>query len=421
MGLEGAALALPVAVVFVAVYAGMVLGGWPGLRLDRAGVALVGAVAVLALGALHPEAAVQAVDWPTLWLLFAFMVVSSQLRLAGFYGAVTRWVVDQPWPPAAGLAALTALAAVLSALFTNDVVCLALTPVVVALCRRRGLAPVPFLVGLACAANIGSAATLVGNPQNMLIGSVLSLPFAAYTRDALLPVLWGWLVLVLWLTATPAARARLLAPNAPLPLAAAPPPALAEPPLDRRATAKGLAVVVAMGAAMVCTALPPAVVALAGAAVLLVSRRWPSARLLAGVDGSLLLLFIGLFVVNRAFEHTGLAAQAVAALAAHGWPLTDTGVLFATGLLLSNLVSNVPAVMLLLPHLGEMDPARAGLVLGLVTTLAGNLLLVGSVANLIVADLARRDGVEMDWRAHARIGVPVTLLSLLGVAWALAG
>ena len=420
MGLDGAAWALPVGLVFVAVYAGMVLGGWPGLRLDRAGVALVGAVAVLGMGALSPEAAVQAVDWPTLWLLFAFMVVSSQLRLAGFYGAVTRWVVDQPWPPAAGLAALTALAAVLSALFTNDVVCLALTPVVVALCRRRGLAPVPFLVGLACAANIGSAATLVGNPQNMLIGSVLSLSFAAYTREALWPVLWGWLVLVLWLTATPAARRRLLVPAA-VQAASGPPPVVTEPPLDRRATAKGLLVVLAMGVALVASPLPPAVVALVGAGAVLLSRRWPSARVLAGVDGPLLLLFIGLFVVNRAFEHTGLAAQAVAALAAHGWPLTEPGVLAVTGLVLSNLVSNVPAVMLLLPHLNGMDPAHAGLVLGLVTTLAGNLLLVGSVANLIVADLARRDGVEVDWRAHARIGVPVTLLSLLGVAWALAG
>ncbi|MCU0941301.1 MAG: SLC13 family permease, partial [Hydrogenophaga sp.] len=151
-----------------------------------------------------------------------------------------------------------------------------------------------------------------------------------------------------------------------------------------------------------------------GAGLLLLSRRLASAEFMKLVDWPLLILFMGLFVVNHAFEQTGLSADAVAWLAEHGVRLNDPGPLVVVGVVLSNLVSNVPAVMLLLPHLTN-DP-QAGVLLALVTTFAGNLLLVGSIANLIVADLARQQGIVIDWKRHAIVGVPVTLLSL-GVIW----
>jgi Na+/H+ antiporter NhaD/arsenite permease-like protein len=276
--------------------------------------------------------------------------------------------------------------------------------VVLRIALRRGLPPVPVLVGLACAANIGSAATLIGNPQNMLIGSVLALPFAAYLHAALPPVvlslalLWAWLAWRL-----PRAGA---APQAKAEAAA---PAADEPPFDAWQSAKGLAVAAALMGLFLFTEVPREVAALVGAAVLLLSRRLHSARVLGFVDWPLLLLFIGLFVVNHAFESTGLAAQAVAWLAARGLALDTPGVLLVAGVVLSNLVSNVPAVMLLLPHLQGFE---AGLVFALVSTFAGNLLLVGSIANLNVADLAARDGIVIDWRAHAALGVPVTVASL---------
>jgi Na+/H+ antiporter NhaD/arsenite permease-like protein len=393
-----------IAAIFAVVYLGMFLGGLPRLKLDRSGVALLGAIAVIALTGMDVEDAARAVDLPTIVLLFAFMVVSAQMRLGGFYAEVARRVGARPLAPAALLAALIALTAALSAVFSNDVVCLALTPVVLRIALRRGLPPVPVLVGLACAANIGSAATLIGNPQNMLIGSVLALPFAAYLHAALPPVvlslalLWAWLAWRL-----PRAGA---APQAKAEAAA---PAADEPPFDAWQSAKGLAVAAALMGLFLFTEVPREVAALVGAAVLLLSRRLHSARVLGFVDWPLLLLFIGLFVVNHAFESTGLAAQAVTWLAARGLALDAPGVLLVAGVVLSNLVSNVPAVMLLLPHLQGFE---AGLVLALVSTFAGNLLLVGSIANLIVADLAARDGIVIDWRAHAALGVPVTLASL---------
>jgi Na+/H+ antiporter NhaD/arsenite permease-like protein len=184
-------------------------------------------------------------------------------------------------------------------------------------------------------------------------------------------------------------------------------------------TAKGLLVAGAVLVAFVASSWPHEVVALVAAGVLLLSRRFHSSDVMGFVDWELLVMFMGLFVVNHAFEQTGLAAEAVAALSAQGIHLGDTGPLFAAGLLLSNLVSNVPAVMLLLPHVqgpGGVGAAGAGLTLALVTTLAGNLLLVGSIANLIVADLAARQGITIDWKTHARIGIPVTLLTLAVVA-----
>ncbi|MDD3935724.1 anion transporter [Rhodoferax sp.] len=399
--------------IFVTVYAGMILGGLPRLKLDRSGVALLGAIGVIGLGAMSTGQAASAVDLPTVLLLFSFMVVSAQMRLGGFYTAVTRRVAALPLGRNALLGAIIGVAGVLSAVFSNDIICLAMTPVVAHLCLQRRLNPVPFLLGLACAANIGSAATLIGNPQNMLIGAVLQLPFGGYVRQALLPValslglLWAWLV---WAPGREKPGDVCGAMPADLPEGFG---TLQAPPFDAWQTAKGLAVATALMLVFLFTDWPREVAALVGAGVLLLSRRLHSSDVMGFIDWPLLVLFIGLFVVNHAFESTGLAGQAVVWLAAQGVHLADPGVLLVAGVGLSNLVSNVPAVMLLLPHLSGSD---AGVTLALVSTLAGNLLLTGSIANLIVVDLAQKSGVAIDWRMHARVGVPVTLLTL-GLLW----
>ena len=402
-----------VALVFAVVYLGMFLGGLPRLKLDRSGVALLGAIAVIALSGIPLEEAAQSVNLPTIVLLFAFMVVSAQMRMGGFYTEVTRRVGALPLARSGLLAALIAVAGVLSAVFSNDIVCLAMTPVVARLCLRRGLPPVPFLIGLACAANIGSAATLIGNPQNMLIGSVLRLPFGGYLHAAVLPVAVSLLLLWCWLAFGPGARAGAATPAAAVGLVGTSAP---EEPFDRWQTVKGLTVAVVLMGVFLMTDWNREVAALVGAAVLLLSRRLHSADVMGFVDWPLLLLFIGLFVVNHAFAQTGLANDAVAWLGAQGVHLSEPGALLVVGTLLSNLVSNVPAVMLLLPHLGA-DPAAAGIRLALVSTFAGNLLLVGSIANLIVADLAAKEGIVLDWKRHVITGVPVTLVSLAVVWW----
>jgi len=398
-----------VVAVFAIVYLGMILGGLPLVQLDRTGIALLGAIALVAFGALTPEEAAFSVHLPTLLLLFSFMVISAQMRLGGFYTWVTLRLAALPLAPAALLAATMAAVAALSAVFSNDVICLAIAPVLADACLKRGLDPVPYLIALACAANIGSAATLIGNPQNMLIGQVLGLPFAGYLREALAPVLLGlgaaWAIIA-WQSR--GGRSRLAAP---LPERREGAYAVFDP----WQTAKGLAVAGALVAIFLFTSWPREVAALAGAGLLLMSQRLHSHKMLGLVDWQLLVLFIGLFVVNHALERTGLTAEAMRALGAAGLPLSEPAALFGAAFVLSNVVSNVPAVMLLLPAASE---PFSGPMLALVSTLAGNLIVVGSIANIIVVDAARRHGIAIDWRRHARTGVPVTLATLgITAAW----
>jgi Na+/H+ antiporter NhaD/arsenite permease-like protein len=385
--------------VFVLVYLGMILGRLPRLALDRTGIALLGAIALVVTGSLTADEAARSVDIATMSLLFGLMVVSAQLRLGGFYSEVIRRLATVEASPAALLGLVVATAGTLSAVLANDIVCLAVTPLLIAGCLRRGLDPVPHLLGLACAANVGSAATLIGNPQNMLIGQKLGLSFVGYLSDALPPaalgcvVVWGVVVAVYrerWTCSPRDVEAEI-------------------PPFDRWQTAKGIVVVLGLVVIFLLAPVPREVAALAAAGLLLASRKMKSRDVLGIVDWHLLVLFVGLFVVQHAIENSGLMAVLLADLTRMGIDLSSPEWLLPVTVVLSNVVSNVPAVMLLLPV--ASDPG-AGTVLALASTLAGNLLLVGSIANLIVVDQAARLGVVIGWREHARIGVPVTVFSL---------
>jgi Na+/H+ antiporter NhaD/arsenite permease-like protein len=378
--------------VFAFVYVGMILGGMPGLALDRTGVALLGAIALLATDRVSPQAAWDAVDVPTMALLFGLMVVSAQFRLGGFYTRLTRQLAGAEVSPDILLALLILVAGVLSALLANDIVCLAMAPVLVEGCTRRRLDPVPFLLALACAANVGSAATLIGNPQNMLIGQTLHLSFAHYLLDAGVPSLLG--LAVVWWVVRRHVGGQWHKQT--------PVPQIPTNGFNPWQTGKGMAVLVVLVIAFLFSPWPRDVLAMIAAGVLLASRRMASRDILGQVDWHLLVLFAGLFVVNHA-------------LAASGVPISQPSWLFVITVFLSNLVSNVPAVMLLLP---SATHPLAGPVLALSSTLAGNLFIVGSIANIIVIDQAARLGLRITWREHVKVGVPVTLLTLaLAAGW----
>jgi Na+/H+ antiporter NhaD/arsenite permease-like protein len=395
-----------VLLIFGLVYLGMILGGLPFLQLDRTGVALLGAIAMIASEAVSVEDAARSIHLPTILLLFAFMVMSAQMRLGGFYDWVTLRLAAMPISPPLLLGVLIVVVALLSAVFSNDIVCLAVAPVLADACMRRGLKPVPFLLALACASNIGSAATLIGNPQNMLIGQTLGLDFAGYAADAALPVLAG--LALTWAFILAAVRNRWMQEGGTA--VAAPPQEPVKGALDPWQTAKGLAVALAVLTAFLVAPWPREVVALTAAGALLMSRKLHSRKMLGLVDWELLVLFMGLFVVNDALQRTGLPAQVLADSEAAGLRLDHAAPMFGAAFVLSNIVSNVPAVMLLLPAAAQQP--LAGLVLALSSTFAGNLFIVGSIANIIVVDAAARRGVRIDWMRHAAIGVPVTLATL---------
>jgi len=397
-------MATTILIIFLIVYLGMILGGLPFLRLDRTGVALLGAIALISINALSLEQAVASIHLPTMALLFAFMVVSAQMRLGGFYDWVTQKLAGLALSPAGLLGVLIGVSAALSAVFSNDIVCLAMAPLLVDACRRRQLAPVPYLLALACASNIGSAATLIGNPQNMLIGQTMRLSFDGYFLDAIIPVALG--LVLCWTLIVRQTKGKWEETDAG---AATPERRAAATPFDAWQTTKGLAIAGALLVGFLVAPWPREHMALTGAGILLMSRQLRSQNMLGLVDWELLVLFMSLFVVNAALQSTGLTGQAVDWMAAHGVRLDHPGSLFAATFVLSNLVSNVPAVMLLIP---VVHHPLGGVMLALVSTLAGNLLIVGSIANIIVVDAAGRRGIVIDWRRHARVGVPVTLATL---------
>lgn len=387
-------------VLFVLTYLGLALGRIPGLKLDRTGFAVLGAVAFLATGSISVEEAKEAVDAPTLAVLFGMMLLSAQYRLSGLYAAIGRRLarVERPRRLLLGTIVVTAL---LSAVLTNDVTCFALTPLLASALIASGRPPLPYLLALACASNIGSALTPIGNPQNILIAQALRLPFLPFVLACAAPVLLSLAVLY-WIAAR-----RLDSDGE----AAA--PSRSEPvedlPLQRSEAAKGV-VLTAAAIALFLSPVPAPLTALGIAGVVLTSRRMHTRDMLALVDWHLLALFVGLFIVGRGFEVSGWTQAARDALAAAGAELTHPAVLVIAVSLLGLVVGNVPAVMLLLPFV-DRQPAT-GYALALSSTFAGNAVLVGSIANLIVAEQAERLGVPFGFREHLRTGLPVTLISL---------
>jgi Na+/H+ antiporter NhaD/arsenite permease-like protein len=403
-------LTLVVLAVFAAVYVGMALGRWPLLRIDRTGIALVGAIVLFLAGAVTPDGVRAAIDVPTLVILFGLMVLSAQFAACGFYAWCSARIARTPAGPHWLLALTVATAGLLSAVLANDVVVFAMTPLLCTGLRRRGLDPRPFLVALASAANAGSAATIIGNPQNILIGQVGGLDFWRFLLVCGPPALVGlgivhgvvaWAWRGRWALTDPRATHGAAHSTA---------------GLDRRGLRKALVFTVIL-LALFMTPLPHVEGVLLVAGGLMLSRKLATRRILGLVDWHLLVLFGGLFVVTYALETTGLPAALVERLDAAGLPLPSLPVLAPLTAVGSNTIGNVPLVVLLLAVLPPPTPDLL-YALALISTLAGNLLIVGSLANIITVERAKDVGVTLGFMEHARCGVPITVLSLaVALAW----
>jgi Na+/H+ antiporter NhaD/arsenite permease-like protein len=388
-------------ILFAVTYLGMALGRIPGLRIDRSGIAMVVAVIIAAIGAIPTDELASAVHFPTLLLLGGLMVLSARVGASGFYDAAAVWIAGQAGRPLRLLALTIVISGALSAFLVNDIVVFAMTPLLCAGLNARGLDPRPFLFGLAAASNVGSAATLIGNPQNILIGQVGGIGFWPYFADAVTVSLIGLAVsfvciAFVWRTSLAAS-----AVDAPLTKVA----------FNRLQTGIcGIAVIVLL--ALFATSLPREVSALLVAACLILSRVLPTRQLLDEIDLPLLILFAALFIVNDAFARTGFPEDAIRALASHDLLPNRVTILGPISLLLSNTIGNVPAVVMIL-RVWQDIPQGTLVGLAILSTFAGNLFLVGSLANLIVAERASLQGVTLTFRDHARAGVPLTLLSML--------
>jgi Na+/H+ antiporter NhaD/arsenite permease-like protein len=392
--------------IFAITYAGLAMGRIPGLKMNRAGIALLGAIAMMIFGNVTTQDAIAYVNWPTVCLLFGFFVISAQLRLSGFYNLVANGIAARLGHPARFLLILMVVTGGLSAFLNNDIVCFVFTPIVAVALVRKQLNPAPFLIALAISCNLGAAGTLIGNAQNMLIGQTAHLDFGRYLLWSIVPVAFAMACAfgIIWTMSK-----KNLQLSQPVPGETAE----QSNPFNRGHTIKGLVILIVV-IGLFFSSLPKEIIALAAAGIHLASPKFRTEQLLSLVDWPILVLFIGLFVVTGAFVSTGCGAQAVEWLAHAGFNLNQPLNLTVATAVLTSLINNSPTVMLLLKVVNVSTPAMA-YILALGNSFAGSMLVIGSVANLIMVQQARDLGIKVGFWNFTRLGLPVTLAALAGL------
>jgi len=398
---------LAAGVIFVGSYLALAIGRIPGLSIDRAGIALVGASLMVASGALSLDDAYKAVDLDTLTLLLGMMIVVASLRLSGFFGIANAWVGIHARRPVVLLAAVVFISGIFSAFLVNDAICLVLTPLVLELTLALGRRPVPYLLAVAMASNVGSTATITGNPQNIMVGSLSHIPYATFAATLGPVALAGLVVTLVLITLLHRSEfTGFLQRDAPKPRVEA----------NRVLVVRALCATVAL-IALFFTGIGPAKAAIVIGGLLLLTRRVKSQRVYAEIDWSLLLMFVGLFIIVAGAEQALLGPGVIVAV--ERLRLEQVPVLAAVTAALSNIVSNVPAVLMLKPFVESLqDHNLAWLVIAMASTLAGNFTVLGSIANLIVIQRAAASGVAISFWDHFRVGALLTLITItLGILW----
>ena len=401
-------LMLAAYLIFLASYLVFAIGRFPGTRIDRPAAAAIGAASMFAFGVLTPQQGLRSIDYSTIVLLFAMMVVVAGLHLAGFFEWVTDIFVAHVRPGLL-LPVVIFTSGMLSAFLVNDIVCLLMAPLIMQVCRQLSRRATPYLLALATASNIGSTATITGNPQNILIGSLSHIPYLNFLIH-LGPVAviglfldWGILYMIYFRSgADSGVYSGLSAPQA----------SFSRP--EAHLIFPGVVTLGVLGGFL--AGFPPALVAAVGAAVLLSHPRYPSRQVYGEVDWSLLVFFAGLFLIVGGAEQAGIAQRLLAL--AEQFNLHNRWIFSGVVVLLSNVVSNVPAVMLLKGLLPQFaDAYHFWLLLAATSTLAGNLTITGSVANIIVIEKARTE-VPISFLEYLKAGVPVTLATIIvAVIW----
>jgi Na+/H+ antiporter NhaD/arsenite permease-like protein len=393
--------------IFAITYFAVAVGRLPGFKVDRAGAAFVGASLMVAFGVLALRDAYGAIDFDTITLLLGVMIVVANLRLSGFLSFASRAIIKRARHPLTLLIAVVAFTGVLSAFLVNDTICLAMTPLVLDLVIHTKRNPIPYLLAIAMASNVGSTATITGNPQNMIIGSLSHITYGRFA-GALSPVAAIGLLLTVLLISLAYPSEFWTWER----LAEDLPPVRASKPLMIKSSLVSLAMVAAFFAGVV-----PARAAISAGGVLLLTRRIECQRIYEEIHWTLLLMFVGLFIVVAGLENNVLTPQVVGAIGR--WNLENVTILSTVTAILSNLVSNVPAVLVLRPFVASLrDQQKAWLTIAMASTLAGNFTLLGSVANLIVAQSAHARAIRIGFWDYFKVGAPLTVITIaVGILW----
>jgi Na+/H+ antiporter NhaD/arsenite permease-like protein len=394
--------------IFLLTYIFIAVQRFPKIPLDRPAASTVGAVLMILFGILSFEEAVRAVDYNTIILLLGMMIIVAYLSMAGFLDFIAVRILQAAKNPLQLLILIVFSSGLLSALFVNDTICLIYTPILIRVIKLAKLKPQPYLIALGTASNIGSVVTIVGNPQNMLIGMQSKISFLSFFLH-LLPIgIVGLLIDIAVISLIYKEQLFTQRIEVQLP----------EPKLDKKLFNRAILVlfIVLAGFLLGEEYISIPVVAATGAALIFILGGKPPARAFRRVDWTLLLFFANLFIVMHGVEKSGLTSEMLALFS----PLFQlSGFAFIFGLsifsiIVSNLVSNVPFVMMMLPFADKLAKGNVfWYTLAMSSTFAGNLTIIGSVANLIVVEISRRTGIWIGFWEYAKVGVVVTILTII--------
>ncbi|NMB80857.1 MAG: anion transporter [Ignavibacteria bacterium] len=393
--------------VIVLTLYGIAVGSYPAFRMNRATIALVGAAVLIFIGSINLEQAYDAIDLNTILLLFSMMIINGNLRICGFFKLLTSKIISLAKTPHQLLALIIFSSGILSAFFLNDTIVIIFTPLVIEVTLALKRNPIPYLIALVTAANIGSSATIIGNPQNMIIGVSSGITFAKYALYQTPPALTGlvviWIIIgFIYKKEFDRVRFEKLELEKVKPYR----------PLLIKSIVSSVLMIIAF-----FFGIPVTLAAFGAASLLLITRRLKPERVFLEIDWSLLVFFSALFVVTKSIDTAGFGRYLSLTLE----PYITKGITsFAvSSALLSNIVSNVPAVLLYRPIIPKLiNPDQAWMILGMATTFAGNLTLIGSVANLIVAETAKKHFINLSFVEYLKSGLIITIISLLlGILW----
>ncbi|HNU91443.1 MAG TPA: anion transporter [Spirochaetota bacterium] len=393
-------------VIFILTYTGIIFTRLPGVNIDRPSAAFFGAVAMILFGVLSMDEAVRSIDFNTIFLLLGMMILISVLELDGFFTLIARTTIAFSRNTSQLLTLVVFATGIASAFLVNDAVVLLFTPVILRICRSGGLDPIPYLFAEIMASNIGSAMTITGNPQNILIGINSGIAYGRFLLHLMPVSLLGMIVLIVIIKLffrEDFRESRAISFNG---------DGFEYDYRSMKVSVPVFLLVIIMFFLSPMLDIPIPVIALLGASLVLLFGRIRPSRVIKQVDWVLLVFFAGLFIVVDGVERAGLLDPLIerAPLSAD---LAGLGMLHGLGLFLSQIVSNVPYTIVMLPVMKTASSELLWLALASSATLAGNATIIGAMANLIVIESAREEGVAIRFLPFFKVGMAVTLASFI--------
>ncbi len=392
-------------IIFSITYIGIIFTRLPWVNIDRPSAAFLGAVAMIFFGVISLQNAVYAIDYNTISLLLGMMIIISTLQIDGFFSLISSKTVAYAKTRFRLLSIIVFTTGIGSAFLVNDTVVLLFTPIIISICISSKLNPIPYLIAEILSSNVGSTMAITGNPQNMLIGINSGISFGSFMLH-LLPVTFAGLIVVIffvkWFYPSEFKNKEVVSYNTEFFYNIA--------SMKYSVTIFILVIILFFLSNKINISIP--LIALTGAALIMLLGKIKPTKVIKEVDWVLLLFFASLFIVVKGIENTGimqkiLSSQAITA------DIQGVGFIHALSLLVSQIISNVPYTVAILPVMKAVDSELLWLSLASAATLAGNATIIGAMANLIVIESANKKGVKIGFLEFFKIGVPVTLFTML--------